>query len=1096
MSLARLRPRRLIETPLSLRPSQSQVHTRRARRSTTRATVSHVSDRVSSVSVIDGATNTVDATIPIGPSDTIVDLAVNASTNRVYATVSDASAGGLLVVIDGATKTVLRNIELGAGTAAGTVAVNPATNRAYVYGFSSNLVDPFVNPAGSGVFVVDLSTNQVVDLISVPHCGLFANIPIEVNPRTNRIYLAEFGCVPAPFIGFEPSLLVIDGNANALLATIPLDQNFPNYVAVDSGTAARPANRVFVSSVPSSPVLRPEGISVVDGATNAVTGTFKGALDQVAFNPNTNRLYASWLAPVFGELAVIDPETGAIDRTFISSGALAVNQTTDTLYIVGDGAVFVVGDVDPAAADLAVAKADSPDPVRVGEPLTYTLTVTNNGPAEATGVTLTDTLPAGVDYVSADPDQGSCSELGGTVRCDLGSLAGGTSTTVRIVVTPTAPGTPCNTASVDADQDDPNPDNDSAEECATVEPAAADLAVAKADSPDPVRVGQALTYTLMVTKNGPADATGVTLTDTLPAGVDYVSADPDQGSCSELGGTVRCDLGSLAGGTSTTVRIVVRPTAPGQLCNLASVDADRDDPISVEECTTVEPTAAGPALSIGDVEVTEGDAGTVNAELEVSLSGASEQDVTVEFETHNNTAEAPGDYETLSRLVTFRPGRSLTQKIPVPVKGDLLDESDEAFTAELTNPQGAMIVDGHGEATIYDDDPAVECRTLRFGHPPTEDAIDLAGRIDCFSFDAADADVVRVRVVKLSGEGFTPRTTVRRPDRTLVPGCELTTSRAFECTLDATGTHSILVGDAAGTHIGDYVIAIQRLNAPVGCTTLRIGDPPTEDAIRVAGETDCFRFDGADDDVVRVRMVKLSDSAGFFQPRAEVWRPNGTLVPGCSLTGRPAFECMLDDTGPHTILVRDALGTDTGDYVIAIQRLNAPLGCTTLRIGDPPTEDAIRVAGETDCFRFDGADGDVVRVRMVKLSDSAGFRAARRGVAAQRDLGARLLTHRPPRLHLRAGRNRNTHNSRPRRRGDRRGPVQHPTRRQAAPAGDHDRLRPVGTDQRPNSDLRVQLERAGFDVPVPRERRGVHETVRQLRLAVRHDCARRWAVHL
>jgi uncharacterized repeat protein (TIGR01451 family) len=509
-------------------------------------------------------------------------------------------------------------------------------------------------------------------------------------------------------------------------------------------------------------------------------------------------------------------------------------------------------------------------------------------------------------------------------------------------------------------------------------PPDADVSLAKADSPDPVRVGEPLTYTLTLTNNGPADATDVTLTDTLPAGVTFGSATPSKGSCPESGDTrVRCDLGSLAPDASATVEVVVTPDLAGTLTNTASVDGEPNDPNpannTAEESTTVEPAATGPALSIADVEVTERDAGTVNAEFEVSLSGVSEQDVTVEFETHDDTAEAPGDYEALSRLVTFRPGRSLTQKIPVPVKGDVLDESDEAFTAELTNPQGATIVDGHGEATIYDDDPAVECRTLRFGHSPTEDAIDLAGRIDCFSFDAADADVVRVRVVKLSGEGFEPRTTVRRPDRTLVPGCELTGSPAFECTLDRTGTHSILVRDAAGTHIGEYVIAIQRLNAPVGCTTLRFADPPTEDAIKVAGETDCFRFDGVDRDVVRVRMVKLSDSAGFFEPRAELRRPDGTLVPGCSLTGRPAFECMLDDTGPHTILIRDALGTNTGDYVIAIQRLNAPVGCTTLRIGDPPTEDAIKVAGETDCFRFEGADGDVVRVRMVKLSDSAGF---------------------------------------------------------------------------------------------------------------------------
>jgi choice-of-anchor C domain-containing protein len=115
-----------------------------------------------------------------------------------------------------------------------------------------------------------------------------------------------------------------------------------------------------------------------------------------------------------------------------------------------------------ADADLALAKADSPDPVRVGQPLTYTLTVTNRGPSAATGVTLTDTLPARVTFESADPSQGSCNQSGGTVGCDLGSLAGGADATVTIVVTPTIAGTLTNTATVTGDQHDPSDENNRA----------------------------------------------------------------------------------------------------------------------------------------------------------------------------------------------------------------------------------------------------------------------------------------------------------------------------------------------------------------------------------------------------------------------------------------------------------------------------------------------------------------------------------------------------------------------------------------------------------------------------------------------------------
>ena len=197
-----------------------------------------------------------------------------------------------------------------------------------------------------------------------------------------------------------------------------------------------------------------------------------------------------------------------------------------------------------SSADLSVAKSDSPDPVTEGNNLTYNITVTNNGPATSTtGVTLTDTLPGGVSFVSAAPSQGSCSESGGIVTCNLGTMAA--TSTVAIIVTPTAGGTITNTVSVTSAATDPNTANNTDTETTTVNPLLADLSVTKSDSPDPVTVGSNLTYNIIVTNNGPATSTPVTLTDTLPGGVSFVSAAPSQGSCSESGGTVTCSLGTM-----------------------------------------------------------------------------------------------------------------------------------------------------------------------------------------------------------------------------------------------------------------------------------------------------------------------------------------------------------------------------------------------------------------------------------------------------------------------------------------------------------------------------------------------------------------------
>ncbi|MBI5096624.1 MAG: DUF11 domain-containing protein [Nitrospirae bacterium] len=116
----------------------------------------------------------------------------------------------------------------------------------------------------------------------------------------------------------------------------------------------------------------------------------------------------------------------------------------------------------PNTADLSITKSDSPDPAITGGLLTYTLTVTNNGPNDTTGVTVTDTLPAGVTLVSVTPSQGSMCTGTTTITCGLGSILNGGMATVIIVVTPTSSGTITNSASVTGVLTDPNMANNSA----------------------------------------------------------------------------------------------------------------------------------------------------------------------------------------------------------------------------------------------------------------------------------------------------------------------------------------------------------------------------------------------------------------------------------------------------------------------------------------------------------------------------------------------------------------------------------------------------------------------------------------------------------
>jgi uncharacterized repeat protein (TIGR01451 family) len=149
-------------------------------------------------------------------------------------------------------------------------------------------------------------------------------------------------------------------------------------------------------------------------------------------------------------------DTATASATNIVPG-LATNSATATVLVASAG-----------SADMAIAKAATPNPVLQGGTLTYTLTVTNNGPATATNVSATDILPSSVTYLSATPSTGTCSEADGTVTCQLGSMANGAVATVSILTIAASPGMVMNTATVTATQTDPNPANNTATQTETI----------------------------------------------------------------------------------------------------------------------------------------------------------------------------------------------------------------------------------------------------------------------------------------------------------------------------------------------------------------------------------------------------------------------------------------------------------------------------------------------------------------------------------------------------------------------------------------------------------------------------------------------------
>ena len=244
-----------------------------------------------------------------------------------------------------------------------------------------------------------------------------------------------------------------------------------------------------------------------------------------------------------------------------------------------------------AGSDVTITKVDKVDPVLGGSVITYNLQVQNIGLDPATGVTVTDTLPAGTTYLDASSSPECNPGAPGTVTCAVGTLNSFQIKNLEIEVT--APASSSldtrirNIAEVSATNElILRQGNNRDFEETVVLGLRADVTLQKTDSPDAVASGGTLTYTLTVHNVGPEAATGVTIKENLPAGATFLPGS-SSAECTAAGGGPDPDVGELdvscALGTVTTgpVAVSIVVTAPtlkqdGIIKNLAFVTASNE----------------------------------------------------------------------------------------------------------------------------------------------------------------------------------------------------------------------------------------------------------------------------------------------------------------------------------------------------------------------------------------------------------------------------------------------------------------------------------------------------------------------------------------
>ncbi|HVX15780.1 MAG TPA: DUF4214 domain-containing protein, partial [Pirellulales bacterium] len=329
-------------------------------------------------------------------------------------------------------------------------------------------------------------------------------------------------------------------------------------------------------------------------------------------------------------IGAVDTITVVVTPTSPGSITNTASVSTTTPNLSTHTTASVQTTINPSTnneANLSVIKTASPNPDTVGQNLTYVLVVTNTGAAAADNVSVSDTLPSGLTFVSGSTDVNgvTVNDNNGTLTANLGTVAAGVVETVTIVVTPTAPGLVTNTATISTTT--PNAStHTSASIQTTINPATseANVSITKTASANPGTVGQSLTYTIVATNaSGAASAAGVTVVDTLPTaiGATVTAMDTTRNiNLTDVGGLITDNIGSLAAGASDTITVTVTPTQAGLLTNTASVttttpNASNNTTASVQ--TTI--NAANNEANVSITKTASANPGTVGQSLTYTI---------------------------------------------------------------------------------------------------------------------------------------------------------------------------------------------------------------------------------------------------------------------------------------------------------------------------------------------------------------------------------------------------------------------------------------------------------------------------------------------
>jgi uncharacterized repeat protein (TIGR01451 family) len=585
-----------------------------------------VANKGAGVSIINGAHNNV-----IGGASAVLGnvIANNGSGNNV-AGVNVQSGTSIEIDSNSIHDNANGGIKLGTGANGNQPA--PVLTKAQTAAGQTEVVGSLaVNPAtGAGdLFIIQFFANQTADAKGLFEGQTFlGQVIVQADVNGNATFDAHL-----------PTGTTVGYNVTAT-ATQQQVLNTSQFSTALPVTAAPTTDlKVSVQASPN-PALLGNNVTYVVTVTNAGTNddtnvVYTGTIDNNStfVSAQASQLADPTVPPTFannvitaalgtikaGKSATVTIVVTPIDTGNVSLQSSVTGDLIDTN--TANNSVTTTVPVNPSA-DVAVTIDSSPNPVAVGGSLAYVVTIVNNGPSIASGVTATDTLPASVTINDVAPSQGSFNEAGNVLTFDVGDIPIQGSVTITITVTPNQDGSIVDTASASSPTvADPNTNNNSASNTTKVEKAV-NLALGVVSTPNPAVVGSNLTYTITTTNNTgsgatPSDATGAILTDQLPAGVDLVSVNvPTGGHFTVTNGLVTVNLPTIPANTPNppVVTIVVKPKASGTYVNTASITDNVEINTNTTNTTVTTTTLANPSDLVVTVEANPSPA-TVGAPL-------------------------------------------------------------------------------------------------------------------------------------------------------------------------------------------------------------------------------------------------------------------------------------------------------------------------------------------------------------------------------------------------------------------------------------------------------------------------------------------------